>query len=370
MLGFVLPSKVVFGNYYPTVLEHRRKELNKYLRIIGACLSSDNTYLREFFEVDENILKYALKKNRRLSDVYRSDNIRQIYKRASEQMIDGRASRRLSHQRRKDYQKTASSTSAAASSSSSSSSSLGRTSSISSSPPGFNIIKHHHKQAKTLPSSSRHKEKGTNTSNTISNLQEHSRQFDSFSSHNDTILDDSLQESSITSALKDDFLTLSRIISSDTYIDDDNHKDTVNVSQQQQQPQQTYISNVNSCFRQLSEDGSWTDNSSHSKVLDILTPSSLPPLSHMTQMLTDMTNITQLIQQHLAIPFTTEELIIDPSSKWTSDFHRCAASQAPIVPRPPYNRPHSQESTIPLRLRFNKDDTGANMPPHLMKHLL
>lgn len=377
VLGFVLPNKVVFGNLYPTVLEHRRKELNKYLRIVGGCLSSDNTYLKEFFEVDENMLKHALKKNRRLSDIYRSDNIHQIYKRASQQMINGRAMRQYHSNLRHAKIASSSSTSFSSSSSRRSGGSL-------SSHHGFNTIKHQ-KHSKTTPntpprppprSPPRNKGKIINNVNTFSSLQEDTRLHGSFSSHNDT-LEDSLQEGSLTSALKDDFLALSNLIAQEEYNTSSSDVNTRRApffndafdQTHQHQHQSTYISNVNSCFRQQSDDGSWTETSSHAKVIDILSPPT-HPTPYMTQMTTDMNDIAHLIQQHLSIPFSVENVITDPSEKWSTAFSSDAASRPPRTPRPPFHRPHSQESTIPLRLRLNKDDTGANLPPHLIKHLL
>jgi hypothetical protein len=359
-VGYDLPSKVVFGNFYPSVLDHRRKELNKYLRNLGACLSSDNTYLREFFEVDENILKYALKKNRRLSDIFRSDNIRQIYKRASQLMINANALRHHSRHRKQQFNRSITT---------SSFSGYPRRTAAPLTPPRVNTTKGKQKGSVTPQSPLRGKRGVINNTSTFSILQENTRQC-SCSSTNDTIID-SLQESSIMAALKDDFLTHSRLISSEydgnninnPFFYDENNKDAFDDTQRQK----SYLSNVNSCFRQKSEDGSWLENSSNSKIINILSPPSLP---NMTQILSDMTDIAHLIRQQMEVPFTPDDVIVNPGPRWESDFRSAIAAHVPPTRRPPYHRPHDQESTVPLRLRFNKDDTKANMPPHLIKHIL
>lgn len=90
----------------------------------------------------------------------------------------------------------------------------------------------------------------------------------------------------------------------------------------------------------------------------------------MNKMMADMTDISHLIKQEMDIPFSDEAAIVDPFSKWESDYIDAVANTSPPVHRSPYHRPPGEESRVTLRLRFNKEDTGADMPPHLMKHLL
>ena len=389
-VGYDLPNKVVFGNYYPSVLDHRRKELNKYLSNLSASLSSDNTYLREFFEVDENILKIALKKSRRMSDIYRSDNIMMIYKRACELMIHGNVLRQRRQQRsptRREYYKPQPKQS---SSFSSRPKSAGSIFSNSSSSPGnsFSGIPISPPRMITTTSASSNSSAGacvagtrkppkpplpnqpkssSNNAISYSVLQESTRQRDSFSSNNDSLID-SLQESAIMAALKDDFMTQTYSVYKDTNpsvdsifhdasdgqvydIYDTNRKD--------------YISNVNSCFRQKSDDGTWNDSSSNSKVIDIL--SSPPPSTHATNLAT-MDSIANLIKEKMSIPFDPQDVLADPRSKWENE---CKVADWTTRPtKPPYHRPHSQESTVPLRLRFTAADAKAGLPPHMIKHLL
>lgn len=264
VVGFSLPSKVVFGNFYPSVLEHRRKELNKYLRMLCSCLSSDNTYLREFFEVDENMLKHALKMNRRQSDIHRSDFIRLIYKRASQLMISGDTMQRCVRLQRRLTRRKEANASAAPSYSSGRSRSIssigtlfssGRSTSsaVSRTPPRLAATtKFKHKYDQIPPRSQ--------------------KQQGSFSSNNDTIVD-SLQETAIMEALKDDFLALSCHISSeysknDGAIPDKDFKDAFDDNNSTLP--KAYLSNVNSCFRQKSEGNS----DAHCQILSLL---STPP---------------------------------------------------------------------------------------------
>lgn len=381
-VGYDLPTKVVFGNLYPSVLDHRRKELNKYLKMLSSTLSSDNTYLREFFDVDENMLKIALKQSRRMSDVYRSDNILQIFKRASQLMINGNDPRRpVQRNRREDYYRQHQGSNSfsgrpRSAGPSNSANSHGNSFSSSSTPPR-NISKLIKQKNKPPPFPNAHKN-GPNNSNTYSSLQESTRHRDSFSSNTtDSLNNEPWHESAIMSALKDDFMSQSSF-SSPSECDSpttlpipmilyDQSSSTAELEEIDYTLRKDYISNVNSCFRQKSDDGTWTETSTMTKVIHIL--SSPPPIA-LTKHLTDMTSIANLIKQQLSISLGEEDVFVTPGAMWEDRYKTATSALTPPPKKPAYDRPRHRESTVALRLRFTQADAPSNLSPHLVKHLL
>jgi len=387
-VGYDLPNKVVFGNFYRNVLDHRRKELNKYLTTLCGSISSDNTYLREFYEVDENMLKNALKQSRRMSDIYRSDHAQQICKRASQLMINGSnlRPRRFQHQHRKEYNKPPISQQ---SSQQSSSSLPGRTRSIgsmiSSSSNGDSFsgpsqsssahTNHSHRKQKPLnphQRSSKYASQGKSGSNNSTShfhagLKETTRQRDSFSSYTDSLVD-SWQDSLLITTLKDNFMAHSsqaQSLLSDRSSDRAQQLDIGDAIVDTEYEDD--IQSVNSCFRQKSDDGTWKETSSSKKIIDIL---AAPSPKNMTKNIATMSDIGGLITQQLTISLNPDDVVVDPSSMWEEASRNTALTTSPRPPKPPYRRPHSQESTIPLRLRFSPADAQTNISPHLVKHLL
>lgn len=345
-----LPKKVVFGNFYPSVLDHRRKELNKYLQHLITSLSSDNTYLREFFEVDENMLKFAIKNSRNPSDICRSDNIRLILKRASQQMIDGSVLRKSPHQ--KEFNKNPVSTRSRAISfitESLSSKSKASMSSMSITPPrSANPMKQRHNST-TL----------TNHSNTTGTRSCHGPQDSgrprSRSSSNIDTLIDSLQETSIIDALREDFENHSRIVS---YELDESCFDILRDVDSPPSP---------SRWDRLLE---FEDDKISDETVDVVNILTYSPPSNFNNMLTEAGNVFKIVKQNSIIAVDPNEIITDPGDKWEETFKKVLLEQPVKKAKPPFHRPPGLDSTVPLRLRFTTADSGANLPPHMCKHLL
>ena len=357
-----LPCKVIFGMFYQSVLDSRLKELNRYLRLLNANISSDNTYLREFYEVDENMLKYALKMNKKLSDVQRAENIRKIFQEASMMMINVNSLRIRSRNRKAFYNQAQATVL----------SGLYRRGtamfSSQSSSPRWKM----QPQIPRSPQRGKEKKKVASVNNQDVSTSKH---HDSFSSNNESswngsnidssIYDstglDSWQDSEVVAALRDSFISNANMIASQGIVCDSAISETI------KRQDFDCVHNIKSCFRKQSEDGKWTEISDERKIVDCLSLSSLPDVS---QMLHEMKNIASVVEKYQQVVFKVDDIVVDPKPRWRSELKESLHCSPKRSPKPPHHRPPGQESTIPLRIRFSANENVSNIPPHTIKHLL
>mmetsp|Transcript_3839 Transcript_3839/g.5972 ORF Transcript_3839/g.5972 Transcript_3839/m.5972 type:complete len:371 (+) Transcript_3839:166-1278(+) len=92
-----LPPKVILGKYYDDVILTRMKELDLYLLSVLSLVPSDNCLLREFLEVDLNLLTASMRAPSPTKHVKYIDRITAIFNRAVNNFINLNVQWRLSN---------------------------------------------------------------------------------------------------------------------------------------------------------------------------------------------------------------------------------------------------------------------------------
>jgi len=93
-VAYTLPEKSWWNRFDPGLLSKRLQELQNYLDVLlKATMSTDNSLIREFLEVDENTLKQDLAKKQSFREISYADRVQAVVKTTRRTMIAMSATR-------------------------------------------------------------------------------------------------------------------------------------------------------------------------------------------------------------------------------------------------------------------------------------